>query len=116
MLTPPEDIWVEVLDRPEIIINTTEFMTVENVTWVNAPTPAPTPALPSVVPAPASPVFGPSSPTNPVFVIGPAAPAAPAAAPAPTPSPASGSNGVGSWGAASAWPSTNLGIFRGDWF
>lgn len=124
VLTPPEDIWVEVLDRPEIIINRTEFMTVENVTWVDAPTPAPTPALPSVVPAPASPVFGPSSPTNPVFVIGPAEPAAPSPASGPSstnsafvigPAEPAAPNGVGSWGAASAWPST-LGIFRGDWF
>jgi hypothetical protein len=122
VLTPPEDIWVEVLDRPEIIINRTEFMTVENVTWVDAPTPPATLALQSLVASVSPRVFGPSPPTNPVFIIGPAEPAAPtnpafvigpAAPPAP---PAAAPNGVGSWGAASAWPSANLGIFRGDWF
>jgi hypothetical protein len=86
-----------------------------------ADTASPAPALPSVVPAPASPVFGPSSPTNPVFVIGPAEPAAPTnpafvIGPAAPPAPPAAPNGVGSWGAASAWPSANLGIFRGDWF
>lgn len=79
LLTPPEDIWTEVIDRPDVIINRTENVVIENVIWVTPPapppreTPFPAPVIPATEPDPivTSPVG-----TPPPAVTGPT-PAAP---------------------------------------
>ena len=78
VLTPPEDIWVEVLDRPEIVNQVTQVVVVENVIWTNPPAANPTPAGGVPVFGPAGggnrpqPVFGPSNSGASPFVVGPA--------------------------------------------
>ena len=77
VLTPPVDIWVEVLDRPEIVNQVTRVVVVENVIWTNPPAANPTPAGGVAVFGPAGggnrpqAVFGPSNSGASPFVVGP---------------------------------------------
>lgn len=115
VLTPPEDIWVEVIDRPDIIVNRIESTTVENVTWVDAPKPA-DPVInfprPVFVPGPESPVFGPTPPTTPPAVSGPA-PASTGSIFAPGDNPLLSSNASSSVAGSPFAPGDNPLLFGG---
>lgn len=82
LLTPPEDIWTEVIDRPDVIINRTENVIIQNIIWVNPPaappreTPFPVPIIPTQPPAP---IVTPPVGTPPTAVTGPTIASAPVA-------------------------------------
>lgn len=79
-LVPSGDVWVDVIDRPEIVNNTTR--NVVHTIWVAVPAPAPVP-LPAVPVVPAVPLATPVIETvAPIFVETPVV-VGPAPAPAP---------------------------------